>query len=56
VADVRREAEALADSGIVPLAPPFHVKTGWTVEIPDPFGNVIGLTDYTSAPDLAREP
>jgi hypothetical protein len=30
------------------------VFTGWTVEIPDPWGNVIGLTDYTKQPHLAR--
>lgn len=33
---------------------PFEVATGWTVEIADPWGNVLGLTDYTKRPDLAR--
>ncbi|WP_433437507.1 VOC family protein [Nonomuraea sp. CA-141351] len=33
---------------------PFEVFTGWTVEVPDPWGNVIGLTDYTKQPHLAR--
>lgn len=33
---------------------PFEVFTGWTVELSDPWGNIIGLTDYTKRPDLAR--
>lgn len=41
---------AAAELGIEP----FEVFTGWTVEVPDPWGNVIGLTDYTKRPDLAR--
>lgn len=32
----------------------FEVFTGWTVEIADPWGNVIGLTDYTKQPRLSR--
>lgn len=33
---------------------PFEVFTGWTVEVADPWGNVIGLTDYTKQPSLGR--
>ena len=32
----------------------FEVATGWTVEVADPWGNVIGLTDYTKDPSRAR--
>ncbi|WP_433512608.1 VOC family protein [Nonomuraea sp. CA-143628] len=32
----------------------FEVFTGWTVEIADPWGNVIGLTDYVKQPRLSR--
>jgi catechol 2,3-dioxygenase-like lactoylglutathione lyase family enzyme len=32
----------------------FEVFTGWTVEIRDPCGNVVGLTDYSKRPDLGR--
>ncbi|MFC5833073.1 VOC family protein [Nonomuraea insulae] len=39
-----------AESGIEP----FEVFTGWTVEVPDPWGNVIGLTDYGKQPSLSR--
>lgn len=51
VPDARRAAESLA---LRSLAPPFEVRTGWAVEYADPWGNVIGLTDYTRAPELAR--
>ncbi|NUP78403.1 MAG: VOC family protein [Nonomuraea sp.] len=40
-----------ADLGIEP----FEVFTGWTVEVPDPWGNVVGLTDYTKQPHLSRQ-
>ena len=32
----------------------FSVATGWTAEIADPWGNVLGFTDYTKRPELAR--
>lgn len=40
--------------GIELLDAPFSVATGWTVEIADPWGNVIGFTDYSKRPELAR--
>ncbi|MCX5278677.1 VOC family protein [Streptomyces sp. NBC_00198] len=54
VPDARSAARALAAVGIPPLDEPFSVATGWTVEFADPWGNVIGLTDYTKRPELAR--
>ncbi|MER5471404.1 VOC family protein [Streptomyces sp. NPDC002935] len=54
VPDARAAAGALAAAGIAPLDEPFSGATGWTVEIADPWGNVIGLTDYTKRPELAR--
>jgi predicted enzyme related to lactoylglutathione lyase len=56
VADARKAADALSAAGIVPLDAPFPVATGWTVEIADPWGNVIGFTDYTKRPELGRRP
>ncbi|MFD6495203.1 VOC family protein [Streptomyces sp. NPDC060188] len=56
VRDARSSARALAAAGITPLDEPFSVATGWTVEFADPWGNVIGLTDYTKRPELARRP
>jgi len=32
----------------------FPVATGWTVEIADPWGNIIGFTDYAKAPERGR--
>jgi predicted enzyme related to lactoylglutathione lyase len=55
VRDARATATALAAAGVQPLAPPFPVATGWTVEITDPWGNVIGFTDYGKRPELARQ-
>lgn len=55
VADARLAADELRARGLAPLADPFEVATGWTVEFADPWGNVIGLTDYTGAPERARK-
>jgi predicted enzyme related to lactoylglutathione lyase len=55
VDDAREAAQALAQAGVEPLGPPFAVATGWTVEIADPWGNVVGFTDYTSMPERGRE-
>ncbi|QDQ13321.1 VOC family protein [Streptomyces spectabilis] len=54
VRDARATAAALAAAGIPVLAEPFGVATGWTVEIADPWGNVLGFTDYSKRPELAR--
>ncbi|MGC0329942.1 putative enzyme related to lactoylglutathione lyase [Streptomyces sp. SAI-170] len=56
VPDARVAARALRAAGIVPLDEPASVATGWTVEIADPWGNVIGFTDYTKRPELGRRP
>jgi predicted enzyme related to lactoylglutathione lyase len=52
VRDARAAAAELRSRRIEPLDEPFEVATGWTVEFADPWGNVIGLTDYTK--DRAR--
>ena len=54
VADARQAAAELRARGVQLLAEPFEVGTGWTVEFADPWGNVIGLTDYTKAPERGR--
>ncbi|WP_406122936.1 VOC family protein [Streptomyces sp. NBC_00989] len=54
VPDARRAAQHLTAAGIELLDAPFSVATGWTVEIADPWGNVIGFTDYSKRPELAR--
>ncbi|QJT03649.1 VOC family protein [Streptomyces asoensis] len=54
VPDARAAARRLAEAGITPLDRPFSTSTGWTVEIADPWGNVLGFTDYLKRPELAR--
>ncbi|MEU6087578.1 VOC family protein [Streptomyces sp. NPDC047085] len=54
VPDARAAARDLTAAGITPLDDPFSTATGWTVEIADPWGNVLGFTDYTKRPELAR--
>ncbi|MFJ9813848.1 VOC family protein [Streptomyces sp. NPDC101151] len=54
VPDARVAARELAAAGIPPLDEAFSGATGWTVEIADPWGNILGLTDYTKRPELAR--
>ncbi|MEU1297959.1 VOC family protein [Streptomyces sp. NPDC005840] len=56
VSDARGAAEALRAVGIGLLDEPFPVATGWTVEIADPWGNVVGFTDYAKRPELGRRP
>jgi predicted enzyme related to lactoylglutathione lyase len=54
VPDARAAAQALIASGIPLLKEPWEIATGWVVECADPWGNVIGLTDYLKAPQKAR--
>jgi len=54
VDDARAAAAELEAKGITPLSPPFLIPTGWAFEVRDPWGNVIGLTDYSARPELGR--
>jgi predicted enzyme related to lactoylglutathione lyase len=54
VNDARQTAEELLSRGISSIAPPFEVSTGWAFEIADPWGNVLGFTDYLKEPARAR--
>ncbi len=54
VEDARAAADELIAAGVTPLRPPFQIPTGWAVEVTDPWGNTIGLTDYTAKPELGR--
>ncbi|MFE0249745.1 VOC family protein [Streptomyces sp. NPDC059010] len=56
VPDARAAARALAEAGVEPLDEPISMATGWTVEIADPWGNVVGFTDYNKRPELGRRP
>ena len=54
VRDARAAEADLRERDVAILEGPFEVATGWTVEVADPWGNVIGLTDYTKDPSRAR--
>lgn len=54
VADARAAAAELEAAGITPMSPPFQIPTGWAFEVRDPWGNVVGLTDYSGRPELGR--
>jgi len=54
VRDARAAAVELRARGVEPLAEPFEMATGWTVEVADPWGNVVGLADYTKDPQRGR--
>ncbi|MDR0956124.1 MAG: VOC family protein [Candidatus Nomurabacteria bacterium] len=46
VDDARAAYRELSARGVKFLSEPFHINTGWAVELRDPSGNRIGLTDY----------
>jgi predicted enzyme related to lactoylglutathione lyase len=54
VADARAAAAELEAGGNSLLAAPFPIPTGWVFEVADPWGNVIGFTDYQIMPQLGR--
>jgi predicted enzyme related to lactoylglutathione lyase len=47
VDDVRGEYKKLKDNGVVFLSEPFEIHTGLAAEFEDPFGNRLGITDYS---------
>jgi predicted enzyme related to lactoylglutathione lyase len=53
VDDVQKAYENLKSKGIKFLSEPFEIRTGFSVEFIDPFGNKLGLTDYTKIPELS---
>ncbi|GGV74947.1 MULTISPECIES: VOC family protein [Streptomyces] len=54
VPDARTAARELTAAGIALLDEPWAMVTGWVVEIADPWGNVLGFTDYTKRRELGR--
>jgi catechol 2,3-dioxygenase-like lactoylglutathione lyase family enzyme len=55
VPDAHAAEALLRERGAEPLGPAKQLRTGFVVEVADPWGNVIGLTDYTLAPAMARD-
>jgi predicted enzyme related to lactoylglutathione lyase len=54
VPNARAAAAMLGDAGVGLLDEPRELRTGWVVELADPWGNVIGLADYLNDPARAR--
>lgn len=50
VDNVQQAYKVLKEKGIQFLSEPFEIPTGSSVEFNDPFGNKLGLTDYTKLP------
>ena len=48
VDSVMEEYEKLLKKGVEFLSEPFKIKTGMAVEFYDPFGNRLGITDYSN--------
>ncbi len=47
VEDVEREYLNMMKKGVSFLTAPFPIRTGMAVEFEDPFGNRLGITDYS---------
>lgn len=55
VSDVMKKYEKMKGMGIVFLSEPFKIRTGYAVEFEDPFGNRLGITDYSIPVTSAKE-
>jgi predicted enzyme related to lactoylglutathione lyase len=49
VENVAEEYQRLKAKGLAFLSEPFAIHTGMAVEFEDPFGNKLGLTDYSKS-------
>lgn len=54
VNNVRQAYEELKQKGIDFLSEPFEIMTGLCVEFIDPFGNKLGLTDYSKMSNINK--
>lgn len=55
VDNVQQAYKVLKEKGIQFLSEPFEIPTGISVEFNDPFGNKLGLTDYTKLPQSEEQ-
>ncbi len=51
VDDVKKEYEKLKKKEVNFISEPFEIFTGMAVEFEDPFGNRLGITDYSKSLD-----
>lgn len=55
VEDVNVVYAALKEKGVTFLSEPYEILTGLAVEFEDPFGNRLGITDYSKRPELSKQ-
>jgi predicted enzyme related to lactoylglutathione lyase len=55
VDDVRVAYAELKAKGVNFLSEPYEINTGMAAEFEDPFGNRLGITDYSKAPELSKK-
>lgn len=55
VENVSQAYHTLKQKGVSFLGAPFEIATGWAVEFNDPFGNRLGLTDYSKTKATSNE-
>lgn len=55
VDNVQDAYQELKQKGITFLSEPFEIKTGLCVEFTDPFGNKLGLTDYSKISNMNEQ-
>lgn len=51
VEDVRATYKDLQEKGVVFLSEPYEIPTGLAAQFTDPFGNRLGITDYSAQAD-----
>ena len=55
VDDVKKTYLDLKQRGVVFLSEPYEINTGLAAEFEDPFGNRLGITDYSKRPELSKK-
>ncbi len=56
VDDVRATYEELKEKGVIFRSEPYEIYTGLAAEFEDPFGNRLGITDYSKMPGHSEKP
>jgi predicted enzyme related to lactoylglutathione lyase len=55
VDDVPAAYAELKARGVQFLSEPYEIRTGLAAEFEDPFGNRLGITDYSKMPELSNQ-
>jgi len=52
VNDTKQEFEKLKGKGVKFISEPFQIPAGYAAEFDDPFGNRLGITDYSNGNEI----